>query len=95
MREEFRFRDKLFNQPIDPVRAWIFKFISKTQHHPEALVVGSAAVLILVCRHYGVRVADVLEMAGRILNKSLEHNSDPKGHVRATWAYIQNELPPA
>jgi hypothetical protein len=86
-------RDVVFNQPASKIRAAAFKVLADTGRFPAAQLVGSAVILILICKHYQIRVADVLALAGNLINESLSSAGDPKGHIRAAWEYIKNELP--
>lgn len=88
-----RMRDVVFNQPLERIRVGTFSMLSKTQRWPEAHLVGSAIIVIMICKHYGLRVNEVMDMAGKVIHNSLSYTGDPKGHLRATWEYIKNELP--
>lgn len=86
-----RFRDKLFNTSAQWVRGMAFQAISRTQNHPEAIMLAFALNLLLMCDKYGIRVQEVMDHAARV--KKLSRTDDPTGHFGACVEYIKHELP--
>ena len=89
-----KFRDMMYNQSGNGVRAAAFHTLTRASKKPEALAAGIALILVVVCKKYRVKPQEVLEMAARIYNEgeSLLAGDERQFHL-AVANYVANELP--